>query len=218
MNGLNMRAFLTIVAATFVVSACGGNPDDHSVSAVQGSHQLQGSAPLSSAPSISTVASTRGADSDSPLFDVARSIVSAPIIYSTTGGPIPNDERAKHVRIGANVTPLPDWKRPSRWEAEPNGIVISFGATHVGPSAVRVEEYLRPHIDDVWESQGYANEPTEDIPGLPTFSDQPVLRIAENTSDEHVVLALAGGRYREYSITLGQANYCGFRCAFLSQY
>ena len=114
----------------------------------------------------------------------------APIIYSATGGPLPDAERARQVRIGANVTSLPDWKRPNPWNPLPNGIVISLGRTHDGARAARVEEYLRAHIDDVWESQGYENEPTTDTPGLASFSNLPVLRIAQGTNEEHTALAL----------------------------
>ena len=120
----------------------------------------------------------------------ARSSVGAPVIYSTTGGPLPDAKRAGHVQIGANVTPLPDWKRPDRWSDPVNGVSVSTGRTYDGARGTQIAEYVIPHIDDKWEPQGYANEPTTDTPGLATFPNQPVLRLAEGTSKEHSAYAL----------------------------
>ena len=106
----------------------------------------------------------------------AGTAVGAPIIYSTTGGPLPDEERAGQVRIGANVTPLPDWKRPERWSYPINGAAISTGRTRDGARAVRVAEYLIPHISGTR--------------GLALFPKHPVLRLAEGTSEEHAVHAL----------------------------
>lgn len=120
----------------------------------------------------------------------ARSSVGAPVIYSTTGGPLPDAKRAGHVQIGANVTPLPDWKRSDRWSDPVNGVSISTGQTYDGARGAQIAEYVIPHIDDQWEPQGYANEPATDTPGLATFPNQPVLRLAEGTSKEHSAYAL----------------------------
>ena len=114
----------------------------------------------------------------------------APVIYSTTGGPFPDAERIGQVQIGANVTALPDWKRPNRWNPPISGVSVSTGRTYDGARAARVSEYLIPHIDDIWEPLGYANEPTSDMPGLAPFLNQPVLRLAAGTSVEHTVYAL----------------------------
>lgn len=120
----------------------------------------------------------------------AGTAVGAPIIYSTTGGPLPDTERAGRVQVGANVTPLPDWKRPNRWSDPVNGVSVSTGGTYDGARVPRVTEYVLLHINDKWEPQGYANEPTSDTPGLASFPHQPVLRVARGTSDEHTAYVL----------------------------
>ena len=129
-----------------------------------------------------------GAGVPSPVTE-DRSPVGAPIIYSTTGGPMADAERAGQVQIGANVTPLPDWKRPDR-SAPVNGVSVSIGRTRDGAKATRVVEYVTSHVDDKRESQGHTIEPASDTPGLASFPSQPLLRLASGTSDEHIAYVL----------------------------
>ena len=191
---LVMRASI-IAASLFMLVGCGGNGGGPvSMMSLQvGSGHV--------GPALSTQQSrTNGDQSVSAAQQLptgggvhvaeARSSVGAPVIYSTTGGPLPDAERAGQIQIGANVTPLPDWKRPDRWSDPVNGVSVSTGRTYDGARATRIAEYVIPHIDDKWEPQGYANEPSSDFPGLASFPGQPVLRLAEGTSGEHTAYAL----------------------------
>ena len=188
-----MRAAI-IAASLSILVGCGGNSGGP-VSSI--SPEVGGSAvgPPSSTPyspsegDQSVLPAQLSTGVGSP-FAGARSAVGAPVIYSTSGGPYPHAERAGYVQIGANVTPLPDWKRPDRWSDPVNGVSVSTGRTYSGARAARIAEYVTPHIDDKWEPQGYTDEPTVDTPGLASFPSQPVLRLAEGTSDEHAAYAL----------------------------
>ena len=192
-----MRASAIIAISLLELVGCGSNRGG-SVSLISPQVDSRvGSAPLAQQSRVAR------ADGDQPILEVqslptiggvhvskVRSPVGAPVIYSTTGGPSPDAKRAGHLQIGANVTPLPDWKRPDRWSDPVNGISVSTGRSYDGARAARIAEYVISHIDDNWESQGYANEPTSDTPGLASFPNQPVLRLAEGTSDEHTAYAL----------------------------
>ena len=192
---LAMRPSFIIAVSLFVLVGCGGN----------GGGPVSMMSPQAGAGHGGAVSSTQQSRPDGehsvsgaqqlPIGGrvhaaEVRSSVGAPVIYSTTGGPLPDGERAGQVQIGANVIPLPDWKRPERWNDPINGVSISTGRTYDGARAARIAEYVIPHIDDKWEPQGYENEPTTDTPGLATFPNQPVLRLAEGTSDEHTAYAL----------------------------
>ena len=118
-----------------------------------------------------------------------RSSVGAPIIYSTTGGPFPASGRTKKIHVGANVLQLPDWQRRS-FDYSPNNIEMSTGRTEDGESAMRVEEYLLSHMDEVQETESYVDEPVADTSGLASFAVQPTLRLAQGTSEEHAAYTL----------------------------
>ena len=180
-RGLGVRALGAVGVAACVLAGCVGS-EGGLVPVAQPTAVTAGAAPAPAEP-LGTVG-------DGPVFEEARSAPGAPVVYSTTGGPLPHDERVRRVHVGANVRPLPDWKRPGRWDVLQNGAQISTGVTHEGASGVRVEQYLRAHLDDKWEPQGYANEPSEDTPGLASFADPPVLRLARGTSAEHAAWAL----------------------------
>ena len=186
-------SILLVGIAMLALAGCGGG----------GSGPKNATAPLSPVSSASVTISPNDDDEFIDICDTyvcdedtyqpiaeARSPIGAPIIYSTTGGPLPDTERTGQVQVGANVTPLPDWKRPHRWSDPINGVSVSFGRTWEGARAPRIVEYVIPHIDDKWEPQGYPNEPTSDTPGLAPFPNRPVLRVARGTSDEHTAFVL----------------------------
>ena len=190
-----MRISIVVAVSLFTLVGCGGNgggPVSMMSPQVGSGHvgpasstqqsRTDGDQSVSAAQQLPTGGGVHVAE--------ARSSVGAPVIYSTTGGPLPDAERAGQIQIGANVTPLPDWKRPDRWSDPVNGVSVSTGRTYDGARATRIAEYVIPHIDDKWEPQGYVNESTSDTPGLASFPSQPVLRLAEGTSDEHTAYAL----------------------------
>ena len=91
---------------------------------------------------------------------------------SETQPPIVEDDESRYV--GANAAPALDSLTAA---GDYGGVAVSSGRVQDGAGADRVLEYLKRHIDE--DYNGW-------IPGLATFPDPPVVRVAWGASEELV--------------------------------
>ena len=101
------------------------------------------------------------------LPDIAALEESGP---SGTQPPIVEDDATRYV--GADAAPELDELTAT---GDYGGVMVSSGRVQDGAGANRVLAYLRRHIDDDYNNW---------IPGLTTFPDPPVVRVARGTSEE----------------------------------
>ena len=104
--------------------------------------------------------------------------------FSATQAPIVNFEGSWHV--GADIAPAADQLTAG---IDYNGVAVSSGRMQDGESADRVIGYLETHVGGGQSQAGAGFTFGSGIPGLPTFPDRPIVRIAEGTSDKFASFA-----------------------------